>query len=370
MLESLAEGAEGFKTGNPATKITHTYRPSLKRVMELGVRDIKWSTFGNKFCKTLAKRGCDELKALVIEDRFKQPTNPNDSGPLIETLFNAVVALCDQLKEENVNVSPKDFWEAHPYQSILTTIGAKVAKAQDAAEEAEEEAPTRGNKRHERKKRQKARQRGEEGGEDVIAANLAKGDKGAQRDTQRKGGRSPKGNPKGGRGGKPSGNTTTPSSKVLCDSRTCTRMVNPRRDVPNPLLCAPCTKYQEDNMGRFGPYYLNRQFQQRDFVSRDEPTGEEPSRGRKRGRYDDKSRPSQQHSEGDRARDSSRGYETKKGCSATVEKLTVALDSAIQALKTKTSTGSRSRSHSRSNQRFRRSRSRDKEDEESPRRYR
>ena len=37
MLDSLAEGAEGFKKGNPAMKITHTYRPSLKRAMELGV---------------------------------------------------------------------------------------------------------------------------------------------------------------------------------------------------------------------------------------------------------------------------------------------------------------------------------------------
>ena len=59
MLDKLAEGAEGFKAGNPATKITNTYRPSLERAMELGVRDIKWSTYGDKFCKALAKRGCD-----------------------------------------------------------------------------------------------------------------------------------------------------------------------------------------------------------------------------------------------------------------------------------------------------------------------
>ena len=68
MLESLAEGAEGFKTGNPATKITHTYCPSLNRAMKLGVRDTKWSTYGDELCKSLAKRGCDKLKALVIED--------------------------------------------------------------------------------------------------------------------------------------------------------------------------------------------------------------------------------------------------------------------------------------------------------------
>ena len=365
MLDKLAEGAEGFKAGNPATKITNTYRPSLERAMELGVRDIKWSTYGDKFCKALAKRGCDELKALVNEDRFKQPTNPNDSGPLVETLFNEVVAVCDQLKEENKSVSPKDFWEAHPYQSILTRIGAKVAKTQDAAEEAEEEAPTC-NKRNARKKRKKAKQKGEEGGEDVVAANLAKGGKGHH--DKGKGGQNTKG-AKGGRGGKPSGNTTTPSSKVLCDSRTCTRMINPRRDVPNPLLCAPCTKYQEDNMGRFGPYYLNRQFQQRDFVSKERPA-EDDARGRKRDRHSDRERPSRRHSEGDRAR-SSKGYETKRGYSATVEKLTTALDTAldtIKALQPKTRT--RSRSRSRSNQRFRRSRSREEDSDESPRRYR
>ena len=366
MLDKLAEGAEGFKAGNPATKITNTYRPSLERAMELGVRDIKWSTYGDKFCKALAKRGCDELKALVTEDRFKQPTNPNDSGPLVETLFNEVVAVCDQLKEENKSVSPKDFWEAHPYQSILTRIGAKVAKTQDAAGEAEEEAPTC-NKRNARKKRKKAKQKGEEGGEDVVAANLAKGGKG-HHDKQGKGGKSSKG-AKGGRGSKPTGNTTTPSSKVLCDSRTCTRMVNPRRDVPNPLLCAQCTKFQEDNLGRFGPYYLNRQFQQRDFVSKERPA-EGESRGRKRDRYSDRERPSRRHSEGDRAR-SSKDYDTKRGYSATVEKLTTALDTAldtIKALKPKAST--RSRSRSRSNQRFRRSRSREEESDESPRRYR
>ena len=155
---------------------------------------------------------------------------------------------------------------------------------------------------------------------------------------------------------------------VLCDSRTCTHMVNPRRDVPNPLLCAACTKFQKDNVGRFSLYYLSMQFQQRDFVSREGSTAEDSSRGRKRGRYDDKTRPSRRHSEGDRARDSSRGFEKKKGYIATVEKLTEALGTAIQALKTKTST--RSRSRSRSNHRFRRSRSRDEEDEESPRRYR
>ena len=137
--------------------------------------------------------------------------------------------------------------------------------------------------------------------------------------------------------------------------------------MPNPLLCAQCTKFQEDNIGRFGPYYLNRQFQQRDFVSKERPA-EEDSRGRKRDRYSDRERPSRRHSEGDRAR-SSKDYETKRGYSATVEKLTTALDTAldtIKALKPK----ARSRSRSRSNQRFRRSRSRDEESDESPRRYR
>ena len=144
-------------------------------------------------------------------------------------------------------------------------------------------------------------------------------------------------------------------------------MVNPRRDVPNPLLCAQCTKYQEDNLRRFGPYYLNRQFQQRDFVSKERPA-EGESRGRKRDRYSDRERPSRRHSEGDRAR-STKEYDTKRGYSATVEKLTTALDTAldtIKALKPKAST----RSRSRSNQRFRRSRSREEESDESPRRYR
>ena len=95
MLDTLGEAAEGFKKGNPATKIANIYRPSLNRAMELGIRDIKWSTYGEKFCKTLSKRGCDELKALVTEDRFAKPVNPNDSGTLIETLFTAVVSLCD-----------------------------------------------------------------------------------------------------------------------------------------------------------------------------------------------------------------------------------------------------------------------------------
>jgi len=263
-------------------------------------------------------------------------------------------------------VSPKDFWEAHPYQSILTRIGAKVAKTQDAAEEAEEEAPTC-NKRNARKKRKKAKEKGEEGGEDVVTANLAKGGKGHH--DKGKGGKHNKG-AKGGRGGKPSGNTTTPSSKVLCDSRTCTRMINPRRDVPNPLLCAPCTKYQEDNLGRFGPYYLNRQFQQRDFVSKERPA-EDDARGRKRDRHSDKERPSRRHSEGDRARSSSKGYETKRGYSATVEKLTTALDTALDTIKAlQPKARARSRSRSRSNQRFRRSRSREEDSDESPRRYR
>ena len=245
-----------------------------------------------------------------------------------------------------------------------------MAKTHDAAEDADEEAPTRGNKRNARKKRKKARDRErEEGGEEVVAANLAKGGKG-HHDKERKGGKNPKGNPKGGRGGKPSGNTTTPSSKVLCDSRTCTRMVNPRRDVPNPLLCAQCTKFQEDNLGRFGPYYLNRQFQQRDFVSKERPA-EEDARGRKRDRHSDRERPSRRHSEGDRARSSSKGYETKRGYSATVEKLTTALDTALDTIKAlQPKTRARSRSRSRSNQRFRRSRSREEDSDESPRRYR
>ena len=84
------------------------------------MRDIKWSSYGETFFKSLAKCGCDELKALMLEDRFSQPTNPNVSGPLIETLFNAVVALCGKLKEENKNVSPSYFWDADPYQSIPT----------------------------------------------------------------------------------------------------------------------------------------------------------------------------------------------------------------------------------------------------------
>ena len=119
-------------------------------------------------------------------------------------------------------------------------------------------------------------------------------------------------------------------------------------------------------MWRFGPYYLNRNRQQRDFITKEKP---EEDRGRKRGRYSDKERPSRRHSEGDRARSSSKGYETKRGYSATVEKLTTALDTAldtIKALQPKT----RSRSRSRSNQRFRRSRSREEESDESPRRYR
>ena len=121
-------------------------------------------------------------------------------------------------------------------------------------------------------------------------------------------------------------------------------------------------------MWRFGPYYLNRQHQQRDFISKEKPAEED--RGRKRGRYSDKERPSRRHSEGDRAR-STKEYDTKRGYSATVEKLTTALDTAldtIKALKPKAST--RSRSRSRSNHRFRRSRSRDEESDESPRRYR
>ena len=75
-------------------------------------------------------------------------------------------------------------------------------------------------------------------------------------------------------------------------------------------------------MGRFGNFYLNRQFQQRTFVLQEGSKEEDPSRGRKRGRYDDKSRPSRRHSEDDRARDSSRGREKKRGYSATVTALT------------------------------------------------
>ena len=73
--------------------------------------------------------------------------------------------------------------------------------------------------------------------------------------------------------------------------------------------------------------------------------------GRKRGRYVDKERSSRRHSEVGHAGESPRGYGSKRGYSATVEKLTAALDTAIQALKPKAST----RSRSRSNHRFRRS---------------
>ena len=327
MLDKLAEGAEGFKAGNPATKITNTYRPSLERAMELGVRDIKWSTYGDKFCKALAKRGCDELKALVIEDRFKQPTNPNDSGPLIETLFNAVVALCDQLKEENKSVSPKDFWEAHPYQSILTRIGAKVAKTQDAAEEAEEEAPTC-NKRNARKKRKKAKQRGEEGGEDVVAANLAKGGKGHH--DKGKGGKNPKG---------------------LREVVGVSLRVTPRPLAPR---CCATVAHAHAWSTLAGMYQTLSSVHHAPSSRRTTWGGSVPttSTGSSSSATLSRRRGLLRRTRGvasaiatatgsalrvDTARgiapESSKGYETKRGYSATVEKLTTALDTALDTIK-------------------------------------
>ena len=296
MLDTLREAAEGFKKGNPATKITNLYRPSLTRAMELGVRDIKWSMtlYGEKFCKSLSKRGCDELNALVTEDRFAKPVNPNYSGTLVSTLFTAVVSLCDQLKEDNNTVTPKDFWEAYPYQSSLNRIGAKYAQVQEEDED-EEWLPSKAAKRNKRKAKNKAEKKGD--APEVASANLAKG-KGAGGNSGNKGAKGASGpsqaRAKGGRG-KQAG---TQTKKVMCDSKNCTHKINPRREVPNPLLCAPCTKWQEDNHYRFGDFYLNKQWQQRPFVSKNGPSEDHP-RGRKKARYsyEERDRPSRKSSE-------------------------------------------------------------------------
>ena len=338
--------------------------------MELGIRDIKWSSYGEKYCKSLSKRGCDELKALVTEERFSKPTNPNDSGTLIGTLFTAVVSLCDQLKKDNQQVTPKDFWEAHPYQSILTRIGAKSAQVQEEDDE-EEWMPGKSSKRNLRKKKKKQSEKAPE----VASANLAKG-KGAGGKSGNKGAKGASGTSqaraKGGRGTKPKGKQAdTPTEKVVCDSKNCTHKVNPRRDVPNPLLCAPCTQWQEDNYHRFGDFYLNKQWQLRPFVSKNGPS-EDPPRGRKKARFDERDRPSRRPSEDARSRkgDNPKGY----SASMVAEVSAQVTKTVLQALKADRPQRDRSRSRSRStdrtNRRFRRDHSSDEDSEEEHRRRR
>ena len=159
----------------------------------------------------------------------------------------------------------------------------------------------------------------------------------------------------------------------MCDSKSCTHKINRRRDVPNPLLCGPCTKWQEDNHHRFGDFYLNKQWQLRPFVSKNGPS-EDPPRGRKKARFEERDKPSRRPSEDARSRKEDKRSPKGYSDSMVAEVSAQVTKTVLQALKADKPQRDRSRSRSRStdraNRRFRRDHSSDEDSEEEQRRRR